>query len=422
MVKYFFIFFIISQFFLFSNCDKENGDNGTGEEPADSNKFEELEPVDVQKTNSMKIYVHYMPWFETRETSDNGEWGQHWTMATKNPDNVDESGKHEIASYYYPLIGPYASNDEDVIEYHLLLMKYCGIDGILIDWYGIIELYDYPLIKRNTEALIDLLDEVGLEFAIVYEDRTINIAFENEVISDKIVAAKNDMAYLQNNYFSKNEYINISSKPLLLNFGPEAFHSENEWTQVFENLNPKPCFLMLWYTSNQGGSNATGEYSWVYESNDHLDYFYTNQLPKFNVVFGSAYPGFDDFYSEGGWGEGMGWQIDHKNGVTFEETLDKASKANINYLQLVTWNDFGEGTMIEPTEEFGYDLLEKVQNFAGVTYTGYELEKIYDLYQLRKQFVNEEDNQKLLDQCFYYFVSLHTAKAIGIVDSLNNIY
>ncbi len=31
------------------------------------------------------------------------------------------------------------------------------------------------------------------------------------------------------------------------------------------------------------------------------------------------------------------------------------------HIQLVTWNDYGEGTMIEPTHEFGYTFLEIVQ-------------------------------------------------------------
>jgi hypothetical protein len=30
-------------------------------------------------------------------------------------------------------------------------------------------------------------------------------------------------------------------------------------------------------------------------------------------------------------------------------------------IQLVTWNDYGEGTVIEPTHEDGYDALEAIQ-------------------------------------------------------------
>src|SRR5688500_4362997 len=95
-------------------------------------KEEEGSPA-VVKTNDMKVYVHYMPWFQTKPFS--GSWGSHWKMNTKNPDIVDAEGKKQIASHYYPLIGPYDSRDKDVIEYHLLLMKYSGIDGVLIDWY-----------------------------------------------------------------------------------------------------------------------------------------------------------------------------------------------------------------------------------------------------------------------------------------------
>src|ERR1700742_2071801 len=53
----------------------------------------------VVKTNAQKVYVHYMPWFETPQTSDNSKWGQHWTMATQNPDNILSNGQGQIASY-----------------------------------------------------------------------------------------------------------------------------------------------------------------------------------------------------------------------------------------------------------------------------------------------------------------------------------
>jgi hypothetical protein len=416
------VFLVVSIGFVISACDKkDDGPDINGNNNGNNDTIIKYDPVAVTKSNAVKLYVHYMPWFETKETSDNGAWGQHWTMATRNPDITDEDGKRQIASYYYPLIGPYASSDKDVIEYHLLLMKYIGADGILVDWYGTIDLYDYPLILKNSEALIDMLDEVGLEFAVVYEDRTITTAFENSAIDDIIAAAKADMAYMQSYYFNEKEYIKINDKPLLLNFGPETFHTETEWTQIFQNLNPKPCFLMLWYTSAQGGSNASGEYSWVYEDNSHLTNFYVLRLPNIDVALGGAYPGFRDFYAEGGWGTGMGWQINHNDGETFEETLDISANADIDYLQLITWNDFGEGTMIEPTLEFGFTLLEKVQSFSGVSYDTTELKSIYNLYNLRKQYKDDNQKQKILDQTFYYFVSLQVEKANHLLDSIQTV-
>src|SRR5437870_3296184 len=95
------------------------------------------QPAAVPKTNPMKVYAHYMPWFETPVTLGGNNWGYHWTLNNRNPNIIDPTtGQRQIASHYYALIGPYASSDPDVIEYHLLLMKLSGIDGVMIDWYG----------------------------------------------------------------------------------------------------------------------------------------------------------------------------------------------------------------------------------------------------------------------------------------------
>lgn len=133
--------------------------------------------IPVNKTaayQNVKIWAHVMPWFETRSTSDDGSWGIHWTMATKNPDNfVDGSGRRDIAAHYYPQDDVYGSGDMATVERQLNQMKYAGIDGILLDWPGTVQAWDYPKNLRNCEALISALERFGLEFAIVYEDHNI---------------------------------------------------------------------------------------------------------------------------------------------------------------------------------------------------------------------------------------------------------
>jgi len=226
------------------------------------------------------------------------------------------------------------------------------------------------------------------------------------------------MTYLEENYFSNPSYITIDNKPLLLVFGPEEFHLSSEWGEVFSVLSTEPCFLPLNGASNQTTPYSSGEYIWV--DNSSLDNKYGN-MGKFDLFIAGAYPGFNDFYKEGGWGDGFSWSIDFKNGETLKQNLQKAKNAKAEYVQLITWNDYGEGTIIEPTLEYGYDLLEIVQYFTGVNYTTAELEKIMDLYNLRKKYGNTSDNKKYLDQAFYYFVSLQQEKAIYLTDSLNRI-
>ncbi len=401
-----------------ASCSK-NEDPPVETEPED--ELVKYDPVAVDKSNPMKIYVHYMPWFESPETN-NGSWGQHWTMSNSDPNTTDDQGKRDIASYFYPLIGPYASSNKNVIEYHLLLMKYAGVDGLIIDWYGSHDVYDFPANKKNAEAVIGNLDEVGLSFALTYEDWTLNPVVEQGKASTVNDAAIADLKYIENNYFNLDSYIEIDGDPLLTVFGPQVIQDPAGWTSVLAEISESPVFLALWYESEDLGSNGSGEFAWVYEDNSHIENFYTFQANKFDVSLGSAYPGFKDYYLEGGWGGShKDWTIDHSGGATLEETLNMAHNAKTDYLQIATWNDFGEGTMIEPTLEYGYSFLEKLQSFTGTPYSKNELEKIQSLYELRKANENDVDVQKVLDQSFYYFVSLQTDKAIAIVDSLNQI-
>ena len=102
-----------------------------------------------------QIMVHYMPWYASKPIS--GEWGWHWTMNHFDPDTIADDGRRAIASHYYPLIGPYDSNDPHALECHVLLMKFADIDGAIIDWYGIKDHRDYAAIHRNTNHLISYI-------------------------------------------------------------------------------------------------------------------------------------------------------------------------------------------------------------------------------------------------------------------------
>ncbi len=108
------------------------------------------------------VMVHYMPWFVSKPYS--GSWGWHWTMNYFNPDlPPDVNGELQIASWYYPLIGPYDSLDPAVLEYHVLLMKLAGIDGVIVDWYGQDNYYDYSVNNQRTVALLNYARKAGLK-------------------------------------------------------------------------------------------------------------------------------------------------------------------------------------------------------------------------------------------------------------------
>jgi hypothetical protein len=297
-------------------------------------------------------------------------------------------------------------------------MKYSGIDGILIDWYGTREKYDYPANRKNTEAIVKVLEKVGLNFAIVYEDQTVREDLEGEA---QVTQAKADMKYLEDNFFSKSNYIKIGDKPLLMVFGPQEIKTPADWTNIFSAMKTKPSFVTLYGHSNLANNadnkNASGEFIWVDATSMETKY---GVKDNFEVFFGGAYPGYKDFYKEGGWGESVLATIDHEDGALLKELFQMAKSKNVNNLQLITWNDFGEGTMIEPTKEFGYKFLNEIQSFSGVTYNTSVLESVYDYYNLKVANKGKVKIEKKLTRAFYYFVSLQNDKAEVLLEEVKN--
>ncbi|WP_103071955.1 glycoside hydrolase family 71/99-like protein [Aquimarina sediminis] len=387
-------------------------------------KIVEASGMEIVKENPKKVYVHYMPWFQSKDFD--GYWGQHWTMANQNPDIKDANGNAQIASYYYPLIGPYSSSDPDLHEYHFLMMKLSGVDGVIFDWYGSKDLYDYGLIKQATETFIYTLEDLGMNFSIMYEDRVAQQAKEQSLSATVIEAAQEDFLYINQKYFSSPEYMQYNGKNMLFIFGPQYLNTEAEWNQVFDVLptTNRPDFLTLWGASNYVGANASGEFLWV--DQDHLlahEHYYNTYQASNKITVGSSYPGFKSFYTEGGWSDGINdWTINLNNGNTFIETLNYNHHELSDFLQIITWNDFGEGTMIEPTQEFGFTYLEYLQEYTGVPHTTQDLQVALDLYHMRKDFKNNEEAQAIIDRAYKYIKQLDMQRADKVLKAIDRFY
>jgi Glycosyl hydrolase family 99 len=346
------------------------------------------------------LLVHYMPWYVAKPYS--GSWGWHWSMNHYNPD-VITGGKRQIASWYYPLIGPYDSLDPAVLEYHVLLMKLAGVDGVAVNWYGTDNFYDYAIENQRTLALLNFTRKAGLKFCLCYEDQTI----KHEIDSGYITAAaaishgQQTILYAQSNYFAAPNYLRLSNAPVFLNFGPQYFKNNSDWVTIFSVLNAtnRPAF----YTEDNRLAAGVGAFDWppMWISGGGTNILAPDQLQNYLDSFeqkarswpsyiSSAFPRFHDIYAQAGVGASYGY-LDDAHGATMTNTLQRALTNNSAFVHLVTWNDFGEGTMVEPTLDYGYRDLGMIQNFrrkyldSGFSYTTNDLTTAFRLYNLRKQ-------------------------------------
>ncbi|HVY32696.1 MAG TPA: hypothetical protein VHB79_39440 [Polyangiaceae bacterium] len=299
----------------------------------------------IAKTESRKIYVHLMPWFETP--------GFHWDMV----------GRH-----YNPQIGPYHSGDYKVIEYQLLLMKYAGIDGVIIDWPGRSTMFnDLPANAENTDQIIDQTAKFGMEFAVCFEDQ----------YAGDVNDAKNSMHWVRDHYFNKPNHIKINNAPALFVFGPQKI-AAGDWAGVLAETGTDPSFFSLWYNMGAGPARD-GTFAWLY-SDGLMGVRNYYDRPDQGTKVPVLYPGFNAAYPNGA----PGWSIPYDaEGDTFTATWNLAKGVG-TALQIATWNDYTEGTMIEPSNELGYKYLVKLQQLLGVSYGQQELEIVRLLFDKRK--------------------------------------
>lgn len=339
-----------------------------------------------------KFFVHYMPWYEAKPQSPS--WGYHWTMNHFNPDDKNKNGQRKIASHDYPLLEPYDSNDPAILECQVQWMKLAGIDGVIIDWYGIEDHFDYAMAHRNTQHLIKYIKKAGLKFIICYEDQTYPNTIKNNIITPD-QAYPNGlkvMKWMDQNWFSDPAYQYIDSQPLLLVFGPQYF-KQDQWESFFSELKHSPKLFGLPHLAKNSGT--VGSYAWppahggkevsVKVWTDYLTNLY-NKSNKGEAIIPAVFPGYHDIYDKANLHDSYGF-IDSRDGATLEETFNLALKCPGEIVQITTWNDYGEGTVVEPTLNRGYQYLNAIQKrlIPEKEIEHRNLKLAFQIYQLKRK-------------------------------------
>jgi hypothetical protein len=308
-------------------------------------------------------------------------------------------------------------------------MKFSGIDGVIVDWYGMADFRDYEAIHQNIQQLLGFIKKAGLQFAVCYEDRSIGAMLDAKKLppDEAVSHAASMMRWLDENWFRDETYIKRDSRPILPVFGPIHFGEAEQWNDIFFNLSSRPILFALPHLSKRSGAN--GAFGWPPVSGGkevtptiwrkYLTDLYTRGA-KGEPIVAVAFPGFRDIYAEARVHASHG-QIDDRGGETFKETLDLALKSDSPLIQIATWNDFGEGTVIEPTKRFGYRYLEELQQHARPSsrFTMEDLRLPIMLYQLRKRESIDAISMKELERASVLMFASKCAEARVILERVN---
>lgn len=276
-----------------------------------------------------RIYAHFMPWF--------------CTQAKLEPDNVVRCNGHVLTGY--------DSNDPQQVRRQIEDMIVRGIDGLIVDWYG-----PSAKIEEATTRLVRAEAEKhpGFEFAIMEDAGAFRSA------PDKVQTLIADLNYAADNYYVSPAYMRRHGRPVLFFFVEASLLRPDEWDAVRLAIRGNPLFIFqdsVGFTRPQ----SDGGFAWIgldpHPACRYLDDFYefTTASAGGKEIFGSSYQGFDDTLAT--WpidenGNKIVRKLDRRCGRTWLCTFESANDAfdsrhQLPNLQIVTWNDYDEGTEIE---------------------------------------------------------------------------
>ncbi len=226
-----------------------------------------------------------------------------------------------------------------------------GIQGAIVDWYGMSD----PFINSATQQMRAQAEaHSGFEFALMYDGGALfNAARQNNC--DVTTQAIRDLTQGYNQYMNSPAYSKIDGRPVVFMFGTETWYID--WDQVRASVPGNPIFLF----QGPGGFTETpqsnGAYQWIQiaslnpfdEQLSAQQQFYAAAVGKAQQPsFGSTYKGFNDVSAI--WSTNR--VISQHCGQTWLDTfgqIDQFYSAGnqLPAVQIVTWNDYEEGTEIE---------------------------------------------------------------------------
>jgi glycosyl hydrolase family 71 len=240
----------------------------------------------------------------------------------------------------------YSSTDPAQIKRQITDMISRGIDGVVIDWYGTNNSID----QATQLVMAEAEQHPGFTFAIMVDQGAIQ--WFSCPGCDPQQALTADLQYVEQNYFTSPAYMTVNGQPLVTDFAIDQSYTI-DWNALNASLSTHPLFV---FQNNTGFSHvlSDGGYSWVIPTTtdygmSYLTNFYDTGLsfPAEQTV-AATYKGFNDTLASWGQNRVMGQQC----GQTWLQTFSLinslySSTRQVPYLQLVTWNDYEEGTEVE---------------------------------------------------------------------------
>ncbi len=255
---------------------------------------------------------------------------------------------------------PYASSDPAAIERHVSQAQASGIDGLIQSWYGPQETHNQT--ETNFRTLLDVAAQKGFYAAVDFE--TTGPFFTDK---DSVVDA---LRHLLTVHAEHPGYLRYHGKPVIF-FWRQGRFSVEEWTDIRAQVDPQRN--SLWIAEGVDISYQTvfdGHHlysvAWSPNVERTLDDWgfrvrrYEAQNGTDRLWVATAMPGYDDTRTN----RTDAFAVYRQDGGYYRETWSAAIASQPDWIIITSFNEWIEGTMIEPSQSYGDLYLDLTRQLA----------------------------------------------------------
>jgi glycoprotein endo-alpha-1,2-mannosidase len=304
-----------------------------------------------------RVMAFYYPWYGIASGPGGNGRTVHWGT-------IDAANKNISEATHYPALGAYDSHDPNIIEQHCLWAGAAHIDTFIVSWWGHGDYTD-----RAMPLILDACKRHGMKACIYYET----------VPTPKTAdAAAQDILRVLKKYGEHEAHLKVAGKPVVFVYGravgelgltgwlqarrlidegyqggavligdefsygsARVFDGVHTYNTAGSLANKSPDNVRTW---------AAGTYpSWVQLADQ------ANVISTITVI-----PGYDDTKIRT-----PGLAVNRFDGELYRTQWEQAIAADPHWVLVTSFNEWHEGSEIEPSAQFGTKYIELTGDCAA---------------------------------------------------------
>jgi hypothetical protein len=275
-----------------------------------------------------------------------------------------QGGERVLVALYYPWFSPhnfgpgltsdtpaepYESDDPAAIGRQIEQAKAAGLDAFVVAWNGPGDRTD-----QNLGRIMQQAAARGFRVSVYVESH--NFAGPAEMAAG--------LSYLLGTYGTQPQFLRKDGRPVLFFWRQQVF-SPSTWAAIRGQVDP--TWGTFWVAEGDTAAyfNAFDglhlfNISWAANPATPLNTWAARSRAASRVYVPTIMPGYDDRAVRGGYAR------DREGGGYYQRTMDAALATGPEWAVLVTsWNEWPEGTQIEPSVSYGDWYLYLTAQFAA---------------------------------------------------------